>query len=99
MKRIALLLCVMGCGPTSYGDATSARPVGPDRWIIEVNGRRLDSGLTLEYQQRKAAEVCPNGFTIEETSGGEKTTGYIVTSSNTAVPVRRTDAAAVVRCQ
>lgn len=99
--RWVLVLTLTACGPTSYSKATSAYPVGPDRWVIEVRGKHIGPALMLEYQQRKAGQVCPNGFDVEQTSGGNEIAGYIITNngnSNTAVPIKRTNVAAVVRC-
>jgi hypothetical protein len=97
MRLQVLVLVLVAACVTSYESATTARPIGPSRWIIEVEGRHLGPSLVLEYQQRKAGEVCPNGFRVEQTSGGEEVKGYYV-NGNTATPIKRTDAAAVVVC-
>ena len=79
-----LFVLLLGCGPTSYSKAATAHPIGRDRWVIEVRGKRIGLALLLEYQQRKAVEVCPDGGDGEQSSGGEETTEYVVTINSTA---------------
>lgn len=99
MRVILFVLALAACGPTSYGSATRAKPMGRGRFLITVEGRRIGSGLALEYIDRKARELCGGDYEIESQTGGETSRTWQDPSTGKVRSKQRTDASAVVRCR
>lgn len=100
MREILFVIALTGCiSATPYQDATTAKEMGPNRWIISVRGNgKVRSDTILEYTHRKAQELCPDGYDILDQSGGRETVGHQKIGDQT-YDRHRANAATMIECK
>lgn len=100
MRYLLAIALLTACVTPTYGNATSATMVSRGRWVIEVDGRGLSPAEQLEWTHRKAAEICPGGYAVEQASGGGQVPIPIRNASTgqTVTVLRTGDAATVIKC-
>lgn len=69
-RFVACLLLLAGCGPSFE---VGRRPAGPDRYIVEVRGKRATAGDVLARFDEEARALCPGGLydVVTESSGSD----------------------------
>ena len=82
MKRLVLAVgLVGGCSPTAYAEAVTVYPVTkrPGRFTVEAAGnRRTSPGLLRSYIERRAGELCSEGYDIDNTTDAAETRSRLV---------------------
>jgi hypothetical protein len=99
IRKILILVVLTSCA-TSYESATSSRPIGPNAFLITADGNGFTSRSEIvEYQYRRAAALCPDGFDVIDADRSTRSSLATFDGGQTYTTINKPSGAMAVRCK
>jgi hypothetical protein len=104
MKLIAVLVLVAACATPyqrkGFRGGYSDQQIGPGRYLISVDGNGFTSRSTIvEYQYRRASELCPMGFDVLDADRSTSSSLATFDGGKTYNTVNKPSGSLAVRCR